>query len=114
MNLVLFGAGAVGLGIGSCLAAADDVSLAFVAERLRSAISERHGLRRSGIFASGTSGRPVTVVERIEELDARPVDSFWFCTKSFDFARGGRCLRTVPACESDSCRIVLFQNAGQF
>jgi len=115
MNTVVFGAGAVGLGVGSCLLHAG-ARVAFVARPDTKRRLEENGLRRSGIFGEahfepGQFG----VAERIDDLAAEPVDYVLVCTKSFDSPAVAEALSAAPACQDDSCRIVLLQNGwGNF
>ncbi len=115
MHVVIFGAGAVGLGIGNCLLRAG-VNTTLVARETTASALREQGLRRSGIFGSyhapaGTFG----VVGHIGELAAEPIDYVLVCTKSFDSATVAKILGRSPCCQPEACKIVLFQNGwGNF
>jgi len=115
MNIVLVGAGAVGLGIGSCLIHAG-ADVTFVARAATRRCLRQQGLRRSGLFGQlDISPARFGVVERIDDVDAGSVDFVLVCTKSFDSPAVARALGSAAACQAESCKIVLFQNGwGNF
>ena len=115
MNIVIFGAGAVGLGVGSCLAQAD-THLTFVARSATARELREHGLRRSGIFGTRQiDPSQFDVIEQIDERAASSIDYILVCTKSFDSPIAAKAIAASAACRNDSCKIVLFQNGwGNF
>ncbi|HBO45272.1 MAG TPA: 2-dehydropantoate 2-reductase [Planctomycetaceae bacterium] len=115
MEVAVFGAGAVGLGIGSCLIEAG-AEVVFVARPDARHYLETHGLRRTGIFGEvAFAPERFGVVGRMDELDDRRIDFVLVCTKSFDSPAVAEALSAAPACRADSCKIVLFQNGwGNF
>lgn len=117
MNVIVFGAGAVGLGVGSCLVRAG-AWVTFVDRAGSVRYLREHGLRRSGIFGElEILPEGFGVVERIEEMEAQRggVDYVLVCTKSFDSPAAAEALEHAAVCRDEGCRIVLFQNGwGNF
>ncbi|MBN1591117.1 MAG: 2-dehydropantoate 2-reductase [Pirellulales bacterium] len=116
MNVVVFGAGAVGLGIGSCLIRAG-ARVTFVARADTQQHLEQQGLQRSGLFGEmQIPPNRFTVVSRIADVGAEePVDFVLVCIKSFDSPAAAEELSTAAVGRADSCKIVLFQNGwGNF
>ena len=110
MRVLVYGGGAVGLGIASCLlrsgGAVDIVARPETVEALKTG-----GLVRTGLFgpaqaAPGTFG----AFRALSELDAEPYDWVLVCTKSFDSAQAAADLAQHRDRIGDSTPLVLFQN----
>ena len=115
MRVAVFGAGAVGLGIGSCLIEAG-AEVVFVARADARHYLETHDLRRTGIFGEVVfAPERYAVLEDVSALGEPPIDFVLVCTKSFDSPAVAEALSAAPACRADSCKIALFQNGwGNF
>lgn len=109
MDVVVFGAGAVGLGLASALLeAGEDVAL--IARPATAAALETNGLRRSGIF--GAVDHPpdrFRVATTPGELRGRTPDFVLVATKSFDSKAAAQSLASCEWIGRDT-RIVLCQN----
>ena len=110
MDVIVFGAGAVGLGLASALLAADArvriVARPATAEALRS-----HGLVRSGIFG-GAHAAPACfeVATSAAALSATAADFVLVATKAFDSAAAARALAEAPHAVGAEAQLVLCQN----
>ncbi len=128
---MLVGAGAVGLGVASCLHKAG-VRLELVARPVTSAALVRRGLLRTGILgrhrvppgqfvasaapAAGTgrrarqAGPPVRLYPSVASAPPRPRDLAVICVKSFDSAVLAAELRQAPALRRQLGGVLLLQN----
>lgn len=115
MNVVIVGAGAVGLGIGSCLIRAG-ARATFVDRQETVEYLRRHGLRRTGIFGEvRIPPESFDAVQRIDVVKTAGLDYILVCTKSFDSPAVARELSAAPLGRDTACPIVLFQNGwGNF
>jgi 2-dehydropantoate 2-reductase len=110
MDVLIYGGGAVGLGIASCL----------IRPGNRVEIVARAGtvaaLQREGLFRTGLLGRVHAKPEAfgcctsLDELAAGPCDFVLICTKSFDSAAAARDLADHEDRIGRGARLVLFQN----
>lgn len=110
MNILIYGAGAVGLGLASCLLkaghAVDLAGRAATVQALR-----RNGLLRTGLFGDFQAPpRAFGAVESIAELDGTPYDFILVCTKSFDTESAARNLASAPFLKHSRAPFVLCQN----
>ncbi len=118
MRVLIYGGGAVGLGIASCLLrsgrAVDIVARDATVDALRS-----DGLTRTGLFGvveaePGTFGAYSSLVE----LGSEPYEWVLVCTKSFDSVQAAVDLAAYRDTTGHDVRLVLFQNgwgnAAQF
>lgn len=110
MQVVVFGAGAVGLGLASALLAGGArvgiVARAATAEALR-----RHGLVRSGLFGSHLAPPDsFAVAERADALPAGAADFAIVATKAFDTEAAALALAAAPQLVTSHTRFVLCQN----
>ncbi|UCE86042.1 MAG: ketopantoate reductase family protein [Deltaproteobacteria bacterium] len=109
-EILIVGAGAVGLGIGSCLIGPER-RVRFAARPETAAALRESGLVRSGIF-----GRVVAkpdafdAVAGLDALPRRAVDRILVCVKSYDSEAVARALAARPWLLHEQTRIVLFQN----
>lgn len=111
MNCLVFGAGAVGLGLASCLLKNGvDVSL-IVREDTARALQE-NGLRRDGIFGSFyAESNSFTVMTSLEDAENRiNFDVILICTKSFDSCFIAELLSKQKSILAKNSIIVLCQN----
>jgi 2-dehydropantoate 2-reductase len=110
MRALIYGCGAVGLGIASCLLKSKDQVDIIARENTVSALRQ-HGLIRTGIwgdyhavpavFASYTS---------LSEIEAGTYDYILVCTKSFDSSGAAKDLSQNDRLFGENTKIVLFQN----
>ena len=110
MRVLVYGGGAVGLGLGSCLLkAGTDVAFVARADTVK-ALRER-GLIRTGIFGDFRAGPgELAAVESIEQLPAGTFDFVLVCVKSFDSAATAAMLAAGGPVLGGSGPIVLCQN----
>jgi 2-dehydropantoate 2-reductase len=110
MHVLIYGGGAVGLGIASCLlrsgCGVDIVARAQTVSALRA-----DGLVRTGLFGrfSAPAGRFGACVS-LAELAGRAYDFVLVCTKSYDSALAAQDLADHPDRIGMAARLVLFQN----
>jgi 2-dehydropantoate 2-reductase len=110
MDVLIYGGGAVGLGIASCLLRPENrVDLIARVETVTAL--RRAGLIRTGIFGriqvSPDSFRCYTCLDQVA---GGPCDFVLVCTKSFDSAAAARDLAGHGDCFGGRPKIVLFQN----
>jgi len=106
MKVLIYGAGAVGLGVASCLLKSqEDVCL--VARSDTVAALRKSGLVRTGIFGRFRA-RPETfcAYESLNEIENRNFDFILVCTKSFDSAAAAEDLLRHPELFSDPAPIL--------
>jgi 2-dehydropantoate 2-reductase len=110
MNVLIYGGGAVGLGIASCLIRLDH-RVEILARAETAAALKTEGLLRTGIFgrvhAKPGSFRCGT---SLNEAAGRPYHFVLICTKSFDSASAAKDLAKHENRIGRSARLVLFQN----
>jgi 2-dehydropantoate 2-reductase len=110
MAVLIYGGGAVGLGIASCLLKANqDVTIVTRAET--AARLQVNGIARTGIFGDlvvepGSFG----VIKSIDELEGERFEHVLVCIKSFDSEDAARDIHAHKDLLSDTGCIVLFQN----
>ncbi|MBD3419604.1 MAG: 2-dehydropantoate 2-reductase [Chitinivibrionales bacterium] len=106
MNILIFGAGAVGLGLASCLVKAGCRVSLKVRPSTRAALT-RHGLVRTGIF--GRYDAPCGSFELCDATSEAGFDFILVCVKSFDTQDVAQELASWH-CVKPGTRIVLCQN----
>jgi 2-dehydropantoate 2-reductase len=110
MRVLVYGAGAVGLGIASCLLKSncqvDIIARHNTISRLR-----RHGLTRTGIFGNYYAD-PTTfdAYSSLNEIQTQLYDYILVCTKSFDSLEAAKDLDAHKSLFNERTKIVLFQN----
>jgi len=110
LRVVIIGAGAVGLGLGSALCSAG-ARVGFVGRPNTTAALRRNGLQRSGFFGPAeASPESFDAEESLEALPQRPADYALVTAKSFDSAEIARSLAACPALIASETQIVLCQN----
>jgi 2-dehydropantoate 2-reductase len=110
MHIIIFGAGSVGLGIGSALLKAG-AQVTFIGSPETVAALRAHGLKRTGIF--GEMQHAPTSFEafaQLDELSQEPCDFLLVTVKSFDTAAAASAIAAHPHLLSADSRIVLLQN----
>jgi 2-dehydropantoate 2-reductase len=110
MRALLYGGGAVGLGLASCLLkSGSQVDIIAREKTVRSL--RKDGLLRTGIFGQYHAG-PVKFgcYMSLEELDGQTFDYVLVCTKSFDSYRAAKDLYEYKSIFNEKTKIVLFQN----
>ncbi|MGP0628917.1 ketopantoate reductase family protein [Nitrospina sp. 32_T5] len=110
MKILIYGAGAVGLGIASCLVKTghrvDVVGRAQTVEALR-----QHGLTRTGLFGEVQApSSAFGAVASVTELKNTAYDFILVCTKSFDTDQAARELAAVAFIKDARTPFVLCQN----
>lgn len=110
MDVLVFGAGAVGLGLASALLAAGE-RVRLVGRAATVAALRRHGLVRSGVLGAHTA-RPEAfeAAETLGALSPDPCDFALVATKSFDSTAAAERLAACPDVVAPHARLVLCQN----
>ncbi len=110
MKVLIYGAGSVGLGLGSCLLKSKaDVTLIARPETVRAL--RKAGLVRTGIFGKFSAApEQFSAYETPAEVKAGAFDFILVCTKSFDSATAAEDLSRYPSLFGESTKIVLCQN----
>jgi len=110
MKALIYGGGAVGLGIASCLLKSKDQVDIVTRENTVSAL-RKHGLVRTGIWGD-YSAEPAAFGSYISlsEIGTKDYDYILVCTKSFDSFEAAKDLSQYDSLFSEKTKIVLFQN----
>ena len=109
MNILIYGGGAVGLGLGSCLIKAG-VAVDILARPDTVSLLREEGLVRSGIFGSFTATPPsFGAYASLDEIASTTYDHVLVCTKAYDSEHAARDLATHPELVGGA-DIVLCQN----
>lgn len=110
MRALIYGCGAVGLGIASCLLKSKDQVDIIARENTVSALRQ-HGLIRTGIWGD-YHAEPAAFVSytSLSEIKAGTYDYILVCTKSFDSSRAAKDISQNDRLFGEKTRIVLFQN----
>ena len=109
MKVLVFGGGAVGLGLASCLAEAG-IDPDIVARESGVAALEAHGLERTGLLGSSVY-RNMRAGKSAQVFQADgPYDYVLVCTKSSATADAARELASLPGLIGPSTCVVLCQN----
>jgi 2-dehydropantoate 2-reductase len=110
MRVLIYGGGAVGLGIASCLIRPEN-RVDIIARAETAAALRREGLLRAGIFGR-IHARPEAFAshDSLEQTTGGPYDFVLVCTKSFDSASAARDLAAHEDRIGGQARLVLLQN----
>jgi 2-dehydropantoate 2-reductase len=110
MNILIYGGGAVGLGIAaSVLKAGHAVDILARAETVR--LLKQHGLTRTGIFGQySATADTFGAVTCTSELKGKAFDYILVCAKAFDSQTAAADLAAHPDLLREHGRVVLFQN----
>jgi 2-dehydropantoate 2-reductase len=110
METLIYGGGAVGLGIASCLLKAGQEVLICAREEAAS-ILRREGLIRTGMFGKvSIKGADFEAVSSLDEVSNKKFDYILVCTKSFDSEPAAKDIHANRDLLKDGGCIVLFQN----
>jgi 2-dehydropantoate 2-reductase len=110
MRVLIYGGGAVGLGIASCLIRPGN-RVDIIARAGTVAVLRREGLLRTGIFGR-FHARPEAfgAHDSLEQVVGGPYDFVLVCTKSFDSASAAQDLAAHESRVGGQARLVLLQN----
>ncbi len=110
MDVLIYGGGAVGLGIASCLIRPGN-RVEIVARAQTVAALKNEGLLRTGIFGR-VHAKPDSFgsCTSLDEVAGEPYDFVLICTKSFDSAAAAKDLADHEDRIGRGARLVLFQN----
>ncbi len=110
MRVLIYGGGAVGLGIASCLIRPEN-PVDIIARTETAAALRREGLLRTGIFGC-VHARPVAFgsYDALEQIAGGPYDFVLVCTKSFDSASAAQDLAAHEDRIGGQAKLVLLQN----
>ncbi len=110
MRICIYGAGAVGLGLASCLIKAG-ADLDIIARRQTVNALKKDGLTRTGIFGSfRAQPKQFGFFCKLSELSHKSYDFIMVCTKSFDSAAAAKDLAHHEKLLGRDTKIVHFQN----
>lgn len=110
MRILIYGGGAVGLGLASCLIKAE-ASVDILARKNTVAALCKSGLVRTGIFGEFSAGsEKFGSFESLEEIEQKIYDHILVCTKSFDSAAAAKDISEHKNLMIPQANIVLFQN----
>jgi 2-dehydropantoate 2-reductase len=110
MNAMIYGAGAVGMGLASCLLKAK-AHVSIIARPDTVIALRRDGLQRTGIFGQfHAEPGTFTAYESLNEIKHEGFDFILVCTKSFDSASAASDLFNHQEIFADNTKIVLCQN----
>ena len=110
MRTLIYGCGAVGLGIASCLLKSKD-QVDIVARESTVLALRKHGLVRTGIWGDYSAG-PSAFGSYISlnDIEKKGYDYILVCTKSFDSFEAAKDLSQSDWLFGEKTKIVLFQN----
>ncbi|HUS72505.1 MAG TPA: 2-dehydropantoate 2-reductase [Sedimentisphaerales bacterium] len=110
MRTLIYGCGAVGLGIASCLLKSKD-QVDIVARESTVLALRKHGLVRTGIWGD-YSAEPAAFAgyTSLSEIGTKVYDYILVCTKSFDSFEAAKDLSQSDWLFGERTKIVLFQN----
>lgn len=110
LKVLIFGAGAVGLGLASFLLQ-NDHRVHLVGKEKTAASLRANGLRRLGIFGPANfSPQQLTASSHLSAIGRESFDYYLICTKSFDTENSARQLKSKSSLAHHKSPIVLCQN----
>lgn len=110
MNVLIYGGGAVGLGIASCLIRSQ-IAVDIIARPQTVLCLQMEGLFRKGIFGSFFApSMKFGAYSSLEALPKRLYDYILVCTKSYDTLRAAQDISNHRSCFDSNTRFILFQN----
>ncbi len=110
MKALVYGGGAVGLGLASCLLKSG-VRVDILAREDTVASLRKDGLTRTGIFGDYSAALSTfACFTSLNELPSQSYDYILVCTKSFDSSYAAKDLSEHNSVLADKTKIVLFQN----
>jgi 2-dehydropantoate 2-reductase len=110
LKILIYGAGAVGLGVASCLLkTGQEVTILGREETI--SLLKRKGLIRTGIFGELTaSPGSFEAVTSLKDIAGGPYDYILVATKSFDSEKAARDIQAHQHLLGPECCLILFQN----
>jgi 2-dehydropantoate 2-reductase len=110
MYILIYGAGAVGLGIASCLLKAG-ATLDIIAREYTVSLLRKEGLKRTGIFGDYYA-KPdqFKAHSSLKDIPINKCDYLFVCTKSFDSQQAARDIFQYKGDLQSKTKIILFQN----
>jgi len=110
MNVLIYGGGAVGLGIASCLIKSGD-NVDIIARKDTILLLKSKGLHRAGIFGEYIlPPKDFNVFENLSGPDNKKYDYILICTKSYDTINAAKDLIVHKFLLKKTGKIILFQN----
>ncbi len=110
MRVLIYGGGAVGLGLASCLLKSK-ARLDIIARKDTVASLRKEGLTRTGLFGNyHASPESFKSYSSLNDLEEKAYDYILVCTKSFDSAEAAKDLSKHKPLFGEKTKIVLFQN----
>ena len=110
MNILIFGGGAVGLGIASCLLKSGEKLDIIARENTVSSLS-KNGLKRTGIFGDYYAKPGLfRCYSSLKQIIPQFYDYLLVCTKSFDSFESAENLSKYTFLFNKKTKIILFQN----
>jgi 2-dehydropantoate 2-reductase len=110
MKIMIYGAGAVGLGITGCIVRAGAKPI-IVARADAAYALRRDGLISTGLFGAHTAKRgSFSVHTSLAQLPAGPYDYILVCTKAYDLRQAAQALSACPSLTDRRTQIILLQN----
>ena len=110
MRALIYGGGAVGLGIASCLIKSG-THIDIIARADTVGPLQEQGLVRTGIFGDFTAGTgSFRAFETLDQLPGQPYDFILTCTKSFDSPAAATDIAGHHGLLTGQGKVVLFQN----
>ena len=110
MRVLIYGGGAVGLGLASCLLKSK-VQVYIIAREKTVRSLQKDGLIRTGIFGKYHAGpSKFNCNTSLNEIDRQTFDYILLCTKSFDSYQAAKDLHEHKSLFSERTKVVLFQN----
>jgi 2-dehydropantoate 2-reductase len=110
MNILLYGAGAVGLGLASCLLKNGE-RVDLIGREETVAALKQNGLQRTGLFGDCTAApESFGAYTSLSELTPTDYDFVLVCTKSFDTRTSADQIAGIPYLKNENTPIVLCQN----
>jgi 2-dehydropantoate 2-reductase len=110
MRALVYGGGAVGLGLASCLLKSE-VRVDIIAREDTVFSLREHGLKRNGIFGQFNAQPEIFgCFLSLDEIHSQVYDYILVCTKSFDSSTAAKDLCEHKSIFADKTKIVLFQN----
>lgn len=110
MRVLIYGGGAVGLGLASCLLKSQ-AEVCIIARADTVAALRKSGLVRTGIFGKFCAGpETFSAYASLSEIENREFDFILVCTKSFDSASAAEDISQNSRLLASDAKIILCQN----
>jgi len=110
MNIIIYGAGAVGLGLGSFLLPSKQ-SLTIIARKNTTAALQKNGLKRTGIFGGFTAKpKDFRCFSKLADVPPQIFDFILVTVKSFDSRTAAQDIASHASLWDANTKIILIQN----